>query len=277
MTLLQRIYPPVPPVDGAARWLLFRGDEILLPVNGGSPLCDGTTEAPAILAVGDALYLGVFDGLPLLTGTVPGGLELPDTIEPAGLRSLLAREDAELNALASYAAQLIRWVQGMRFCPTCAQPLSTIEGTWGRQCVVCGGSWYPPVSPAIIVLIHSDDRILLTTKPGWGKRYSLVAGFVEPGETFEECVAREVFEEVGVAVDQIRYLSSQAWPFPHQIMVGFMARYTGGEIVIEAAELADAAWFHEASLPELPQPYTIARRIIEQWRSERSAQQGAAL
>jgi NAD+ diphosphatase len=118
------------------------------------------------------------------------------------------------------------------------------------------------------VLIHDGPRALLTTKTGWGKRYSLVAGFVEPGETFEECVVREVREEVGVEVDRLRYLKSQSWPFPHQVMVGFLAAYAGGEIVLDTAELADARWFDRNDLPELPQPYTISRQIIDYWLAE---------
>jgi NAD+ diphosphatase len=116
------------------------------------------------------------------------------------------------------------------------------------------------------VLVTDGERALLASKAGWGKRYSLVAGFVEPGETFEECVAREVEEEVGVAVGSMRYVASQAWPFPHQIMVGFIADYAGGDIVLDEAELADARWFPRDALPELPPPFTISRQIIELWR-----------
>lgn len=266
MALLQRVYPPAAPPAGSARWLLFRGDELVLPAD-SAPLLDGVSDAPPIGPLAETLWLGMFDGAPLLVGELADDAELPAGMQATGLRTLLAREDAELSALASYAAQLLRWQRAMRFCPTCGQPLGVLAGTWGRQCAVCGGSWYPPVSPAIIVLIHDGERALLTTKPGWGKRYSLVAGFVEPGETFEECVVREVAEEVGVQVDEVRYVSSQSWPFPHQIMVGFMARYCGGEIAIDATELAHADWFTVETLPELPQPYTIARRIIERWRA----------
>lgn len=122
----------------------------------------------------------------------------------------------------------------------------------------------------MIVLVHEGERALLASKAGWGKRYSLVAGFVEPGETLEECVAREVKEEVGVEVDELRYVGSQAWPFPHQIMVGFLAHYAGGEIAIDTAELADARWFTRDDLPELPPPFTISRQIIELWLAGRS-------
>jgi NAD+ diphosphatase len=118
----------------------------------------------------------------------------------------------------------------------------------------------------VIVLVADGDRALLASKAGWGKRYSLVAGFVEPGETLEACVAREVKEEVGVDVGALRYVGSQPWPFPHQIMIGFIAEYAGGEIAIDAEELADARWFEKSALPELPPPFTISRQIIELWR-----------
>jgi NAD+ diphosphatase len=142
------------------------------------------------------------------------------------------------------------------------EPLS---GGWGRQCPNCDHITYPPVTPAILVLVHDGENVLLVHKPDWGKRYSIIAGFVEPGESLEGCVQREVREEVNVEVSDIRYIGSQPWPFPHQLMVGFTARYVLGEIRPDQQELDRAAWFHYNALPELPPPLSLARQIITTW------------
>ena len=260
----QRLYPPTRPADGPAHWLVFKGADVVLPEAGVPELLPGTAETPADLVVGEALLLGTLDGVPALAGQLAG--EVPAGYRAVNLRLVLGGAGPELAGLAGYAAELLHWARTSRFCPACGTPLAPIDG-WGRGCPSCKHTQYPPVSPATIVLIHDGERILLTTKDGWGKRYGLVAGFVEPGESFEECVVREVREEVGVELADIQYIASQPWPFPHQVMVGFMARYAGGEIVIDTHELAGAAWFTRDTLPELPAPFSIARQLIERWRA----------
>jgi NAD+ diphosphatase len=265
----RRLYPPTAAPEGAAYWLLFRGDDLLMVAEGALALLEGTSAAPTHLdGTLDPFLIGTIDGRPVMVAALPTDAPLPPGLLAVGLRGVLAQADADLATLAGYAAQLLRWRNASRFCPTCAQPLGPLDG-WGKVCPNCKHTLYPPVSPAAIVLIHDGpERALLTSKPGWGQRYSLVAGFVEPGETLEQCVAREVLEEVGVEVTDIRYVGSQPWPFPHQLMVGFMARYAGGEIAIDTTELADARWFTRHALPELPPPFTISRQIIEMWLSD---------
>jgi NAD+ diphosphatase len=267
--IFRRLYPPSVPAEGPAFWLLFHGSELLMPAEGVPMLLEGSVAALDGVAIGESFLIGTLDGRACLVGTLPADAPAPAGYQPLGLRGVLAHGDPELIGLASYAAHLTHWNRANRFCPTCGEPLSQLtDASWGRGCSN-GHTLYPPVSPATIVLIHDGgDRVLLTSKPGWGKRYSLVAGFVEPGETLEECVAREVREEVGVDVSDIRYISSQPWPFPQQLMVGFMAHYAGGEIAIDTSELADAKWFTRDTLPELPPPYTISRQIIELWRNQ---------
>ncbi|HJZ47727.1 MAG TPA: NAD(+) diphosphatase [Roseiflexaceae bacterium] len=271
----RRLFPPSVPDSGPAYWLLFHDADLLMPADGVPTLLAGTSAALDGVEVGESFLLGTLDGQPLLVGVLPADAPIPAGYQPLGLRDVLAQGDAELISLASYAAHLTHWNRSNRFCPTCGLPLSQLsDASWGRGCAN-GHTLYPPVSPATIVLIHDGDRVLLTSKPGWGKRYSLVAGFLEPGETLEECVAREVREEVGVEVADIQYVRSQAWPFPQQIMVGFLARYASGDIAVDTSELADAQWFTRDTLPELPPPYTISRQIIELWRNEgRSALEG---
>jgi NAD+ diphosphatase len=265
--IFRRLYPPAAASDKRALWLLFHGAEVIVPEGGPPALLEGALAAPEDFVLAESLLLGTLDDRPLLAGSLAPDAPLPPGFRAVGLRAVLANADVELSTLAGYAAQLFQWARTSRFCPACGQPLGPLEGTWGRSCAACGHTLYPPVSPATIVLIHDGDRVLLTTKPGWGKRYSLVAGFVEPGETLEDSVVREVREEVGVEVDDLRYVGSQPWPFPHQIMIGFLAHYAGGEIVIDTTELAGAAWFTRDALPELPPPFSISRQIIELWRA----------
>jgi NAD+ diphosphatase len=149
----------------------------------------------------------------------------------------------------------------------CGGPLIAMASEWGKRCAddACKWTMYPPVNPCTITAVHEGERILLTHKDGWGPRYGLVAGFVEPGESLEDNLRREVAEEVGVQVGRIDYFRSQPWPFPHQIMVGFFAEYAGGEVRIDRDELDDARWFHVDALPQIPPPLSIARQLINTW------------
>lgn len=134
---------------------------------------------------------------------------------------------------------------------------------WARHCTNCSYIGYPPVTPAIMVLVHDGERMLLARNVGWKQLYSVIAGFVEPGETLEDCVRREVAEEVGLSVTDITYVGSQPWPFPHQLMLGFTARYAGGHLCPDPHEIADAGWFSPHTLPaELPGVTSLAWRLI---------------
>ena len=125
---------------------------------------------------------------------------------------------------------------------------------------------YPLVTPAVLVLIEDDDRrTLLAQKDGWGNRFSVIAGFVEPGESLEQCCVREALEEVGVTVSDVRYVGSQPWPFPHQLMVAFRVRWVSGAIKRDQVELSDARWFSLDELPELPPPIALSRTLIQHW------------
>lgn len=259
-----RRYPPAQPAAGPAQWLVFHATDVLARADTPPTLLPGTTQQPRDVAVESAFFLGMREDTPVMVGTLPAEYPLPPGWRVLNLRAALGLAEAEIASLLGYAAQLIYWQRTSRFCASCATPMLANDG-WGKKCPNCGYAIYPPVSPATIVLIHDGERILLTTKDGWGKRYGLVAGFVEPGESFEACVAREVHEEVGVDLTDIRYIASQPWPFPHQIMVGFMACYAGGEIVIDTNELVGAGWFTRDALPELPPPFSIARQLIERW------------
>ncbi len=267
MTDFVRVYPPAVPAGGPAVWLPFVDKELLVQDDGDcSLLLRGTTDAPPALPDGDLLYLGALDGVPCLAYPAQG---VQDTLAAGqslhGLRALLARLPADEAAIAGYASQLLYWGRTSRFCPVCGTPTEAKANDWGRQCPHCGHAAYPHISPAVLALVHDGPRLLLVHKPEWTTMHSIVAGFVEPNESLEDCVRREVREEVGLFVDDIAYQGSQAWPFPHQLMVGFTARYTGGEIAPEEAELDGAAWFTSDTLPALPSPTSLSRQLINAW------------
>lgn len=220
------------------------------------------------LGAESVLYLGTFRDRPALAAHVAdvpslaGGEAYP--LAQAGI--LL---DPDVFSLAGYAYQLLRWQRKGRHCAACGTHTEPIAGEWGRACPRCRHVAYPPVNPCVIALVHDGDRVLLTHKAGYGPMHGLVAGFVEPGESLEECLVREVREEVGVAVGHLEYFASQPWPFPHQLMVGYFARYAGGDIAIDELELDGAAWFSVDALPALPPPLSIARRLIDHWVERR--------
>ncbi len=211
------------------------------------------------------LYLGTLDDRPYVTCEVDQEFPLPPGWQELTPRAGLGQLDDQVSTLVGYASQLLLWQRTSRYCPVCAHSTEPIADTWGKHCPNCGYQRYPTVTPAILVLVHDGERMLLAHKPGWGKRYSLIAGFVEPGESLEGCVMREVYEEVGVAITDIAYVGSQPWPFPHQVMVGYTARYVSGAIRLDERELDGAAWFRPDALPELPPPHSLAHHIIMTW------------
>jgi NAD+ diphosphatase len=165
--------------------------------------------------------------------------------------------------------QLIRWDRGHKFCGQCGKLTESKKDERAKICPSCGLSAYPRLSPAVIVAVVKGDRLLLgTSKRFRADFWSVLAGFVEPGETLEECVVREVREEVGILVENVHYFGSQPWPFPDSLMVGFTAEYAAGEITVDQTELTDANWFTADDLPRIPPKVSIARRLID-WFVER--------
>ena len=267
-----RAYPPAEPRPGPALWLPFRAGELLVREGGTvGALVHGEAAILDALRPGPPLYLGTLDGTPCLTCEVDATIAVPAGWRALGLRALFGQLDDTAYALAGYASQLLGWQRTGRFCAACGRPTAMVPGTWGRRCIDCGHSSYPPVSPAVLVLVHDGDRVLLAHQPGWGKRYSILAGFVEPGESLEDCVRREVFEEVGITVDGLVYAGSQPWPFPHQLMIAFLARYADGALRPDRQELDDAAWFGFDALPELPGLLSLSRQTIDAWVAARRA------
>jgi NAD+ diphosphatase len=266
-----RVYPPSEPEAGPAYWLPFLNKKLLIEGDEHHfALLQGDDEMRERLHPESVIYLGTLQGKACLTCEVHKDFTLPSGWQALSPYILLSRADEQTKLLVDYALQLLPWQHTGQFCPNCGHRTEASTGTWGRICPNCGYVSYPPVTPAILVLVHDGERFLLTHKPGWGKRYSCIAGFVEPGESLEECVQREVYEEVGLEVADVTYIGSQSWPFPHQLMVGFVARYVQGEIRLDQQELDDALWFRTDTLPELPPPHSLAHQIILSWISSRS-------
>lgn len=200
--------------------------------------------------------------------TGPGSREIPGGLAPAGLRELFARlGDGPLLQMVVRASEMVEWYLAHAFCGRCGGPTVLSEVEMARACAACGTLHFPRISPAVITLVHRGREVLLARNRGFRAGfYALVAGFVEAGETLEQAVHREVGEEVGVEVDELEYFGSQAWPFPSQLMVGFFARYAGGEIRVQESEISEARWFHVDRLPapqDRPAPYSIAGRLIQ--------------
>jgi len=192
----------------------------------------------------------------------------PDTEAPAGfvfhkLRAILS-DLGERGALASRAFQVSEWVRTHRYCGVCASPMRKSDKELCFHCSACGFSAYPRVSPAMMVLIKRGEEILLARHATYAQaRYTALAGFVEAGENIEESIHREVLEEVGLHVKDLRYFGSQSWPFPHSLMIAYTAEYAGGELRIQEDELADARWFGPGDdLPAIPSMESIAGRLV---------------
>ena len=198
-------------------------------------------------------YLGTLDGLPCFAAELANKHSHSDGFAFEGLRRLFGRLEDELIWVAGRANQLVDWNQSHRFCGKCGHATENKHDERAKICPQCSLINYPRVSPAIIVAVIKDRQILLGSNRRFkGGFYSVLAGFAEPGESLEECVAREVKEEVGIAVKNIRYFGSQPWPFPNSLMVGFIADYAGGRIKVNKSEIIEAAWYSARSLPPIP-------------------------
>lgn len=183
------------------------------------------------------------------------------------LRSRVASMTKEEWHEESARRELEYYHAANRYCGSCGSETEPGEGL-AIICKGCGRMIFPSISPAIVVLVTREEEALLVHARNFSRpTFALVAGFVEPGETLEECVARELMEETGIEVDDVRYRGSQAWPFPAQLMVGFTAKWKNGEIRFCDGELSDGGWFSRESLPELPRPGSLSRRIIDEWIS----------
>lgn len=214
--------------------------------------------------------LGYFAGDPIYLLELHQPVELPGC-SWQGLRHLMLQGDAGTFKMLGFASQIGTWARQHRFCGSCGGIMQPVAGERAMHCPACAIQHYPRLSPSMIVLVTRGDEILLARSSRFNQGvYSTLAGFVEAGESVEDCVAREVFEEVGLQVQNLQYVASQGWPFPHSLMLGFHAEYAAGEIVMQADEIEDARWFALDDLPLLPPPSSISRYLIDLYLARRS-------
>ncbi len=211
----------------------------------------------------EPVMVGYWQGLPCYatdSRVMPEGFEG----ELVPLRQVFGVAGAEAFAMAGRASQLIDWQLNHQYCGRCGHMTHLHDKDFAMQCDQCGLNAYPRISPAVMVLVRRGRELLLARSPHFKPGvFSALAGFVEAGETLEDCAKREVKEEVGIDIDHLQYFSSQSWPFPNSLMVAFFAEYAGGEITPDPDEIEAADWFDIDELPRLPDTVSIARRLIE--------------
>jgi len=269
---ISTITPPVNQNEHAY-WMILDGFRLL--VHAEEPevrvpwLCEPSEIGVTIIR---RQYLGYFDHpsgpLHCYSAEVSDPKSVPDGMAYLSLRSLFSRLDDMMMALAGRAVQIVEWARTHQFCGRCGIPVQHMPNERAKKCPNCGLTSYPRLSPAIIVAVvrtgpDGKEILLAHNHRHPAGFYSVLAGFVEPGESLEECVRREICEEVGIEVKNIRYFGSQPWPFPHSLMIAFVAEYASGEIILEEDEIDDAGWYAPNALPAVPPPISIARQMID--------------
>ena len=273
--LIPSVKPPPEKIEPAC-WFVFIASNMMVLEEGESiyiPFLRDLTDLG--LRPDREWYLGTINGSHCYCAEVLENTSIPDKMALYGLRYLYGRLDAFLHKIALKALHMIDWDRSVRFCSRCGTEMLRAKGMNAKECPGCGFLSFPRISPAIIVLIERENKVLLVrSKRFTTEFYSVLAGFVEPGETLEETVKREVEEEVGIKVRNIRYFGSQPWPFPDSLMIGFTAEYESGEIRIEEDEIADAGWFDPEKLPTIPGKISIARELIDWFVEAKSREKG---
>jgi len=249
----------------AAWWFAFQKDKLLIQSESSQAMIPCLVEfAELELPVLRQHYLGRLGDRDCYAVEVDEGIVPPQGMTFEGLRQIYGMMGEDLFSVAVRAVQIIDWDRTHQFCGRCGVRTKTHPTERAKECPQCGLLHFPRLAPAIIVLVERDPEILLARARRFPTAmYSTLAGFVEPGETLEEAVIREVHEETGITIKDIRYFGSQPWPFPHSLMIGFTATYAGGEITLGDEENIDVAWFTADNLPSLPSKMSIARKLID--------------
>lgn len=252
------------PVAGSGYWVILQGNSAILQSGEASPtlffgeLPDwiGTSSSP--------ICIGAWRGHPLRIVSLASTCSVRKPFIAEALNAVTQTMDNPTLGINGLARQIFHWEQSSRICSLCGGTNSPFSREWVRECSSCKTRQFPKISPCAIVLVRRNHEVLLVRNAAWpAGRYSLAAGFLSFGESLEDCAAREVYEETGIAIKNITYVGSQSWPFPSQLMAGFTAEYAGGELLVDHSELEDARWFSMSDIPTLPPTRSIARRIID--------------
>jgi NAD+ diphosphatase len=260
--LFTPLSPEEEPDHNPGFWAVLQGYSLLVPVGPHQELLPEGALPAGIVPETEPLKIGLWQGKPLRALRIDPGDTLPLEYEALPFQGPDVRLDNTLATIAGRAAQILHWERRSRFCSHCGDELVRIPDGWGKRCPSCGDEHFPHIHPCIIVLVRHGTELLLIRNAAWNPgRFSLVAGFLDFGESLEECVQREVREEAGIEVTNIRYVGSQCWPFPSQQMIGFLADYAGGDVRPDGVEVVEADWFHEDALPLSPG----GKRSISRW------------
>ena len=252
--------------DKRAYWFIFRGNEIMISGQGAFPrIPQFINFQQSVIRIIRQHYLGNLDGLNCYCAEVSYDTAIPDDMTFSPLRPLLEVIGEEMFSIAGRAFQIIDWDRNHQFCGRCGSQLRTKNEERAKTCSICGLVLYPVIAPAVIVAVVRDRTLLLAHSHRFqAELYSVLAGFVEAGETLEECLCREVAEEVGISISDIKYFGSMSWPFPNSLMVGFTAQHVSGEIIIDNNELDEANWYGPENMPpKIPAKGTISRKLID--------------
>lgn len=258
-------YQPLPgfqPALAAQCWLVLHQGQVVVGSEANSAYLWHSLDEFAGCYDHPAIVTGLLDGVPV------GVVEL--TVLKAGMVCVSARSLLSVSETAyahlSHSLQIISARREHAFCGCCGHPMQPRAGEWAMVCTQCGQFCYPRISPCIIVLVTRGDELLLVRHHRHGREstmHTLVAGFIEPGESAEQAVHREVLEETGLTLGKLKYCFSQSWPFPHSLMMGFHGEYSSGKLAIDENELSFGGWFHRDNLPDLPPPFAIARKLVD--------------
>lgn len=248
-------------------WFLFRDGALLVCEDPAMPPLPEHDD-PLYLGLprDEGLFIGRLFGRPCFAVSLEPDAPAPEGYYPEPLRRLTGRLEEHYFVMAGRASQVLTWLQNHRFCSRCGHPTRAHERDLAMVCAQCGYSQYPRITPCVIMLVTRGDQALLARSPRFPEGfYSCLAGFMEPGETAEQAVRREVMEETAVEIRDLRYYGSQSWPFPHSLMLGFRAEHRGGEIHVDGEEIVDAQWWRVGELPRIPPQGSIARALIDDW------------
>jgi NAD+ diphosphatase len=249
----------------SALWFIFGNGRLLTKIDADLIAIPDTADVRGLqVSPSCVMYLGSLDGRPCYAGALETGQFSDESFNLSNLRVLFGLIPDELIWIAGRANQLIYWDITHKYCGKCGHETENKADERAKICTRCQHVNYPRLSPAVIVAVVKNDRILLARNQRFKKPfYSVLAGFVEPGESLEECVKREVTEEVGITVKNVRYFGSQPWPFPDSLMIAFVADYASGKLVVDQSEITDASWFSKTNLPDIPPKISIARQLID--------------